>query len=124
MNTRQQVLLVEHAFHPKAPWGLPGGWVGRNEDPADTVRREIQEEMQLTVKVGQVILVEVPYQNHLDLAYLCQMQSDIGQLSFELLNYDWFDTNALPRLMPFHYRAIMHMSQLVSQMEFSTWLQD
>ena len=31
-NARGQVLLVEHVFHPKTPWGLPGGWANRSNE--------------------------------------------------------------------------------------------
>ena len=29
-----RVLLLRHVFHPFAPWGVPGGWLHRHEDPA------------------------------------------------------------------------------------------
>ena len=46
LMTQGQVLLVEHVFHPYAPWGLPGGWIDRNESPSQTaVIRELQEEL-------------------------------------------------------------------------------
>jgi len=100
------VLLVEHVFHPYAPWGLPGGWVDRNEHPADTVRREMQEELQLAVEVGPIIAVEINYRNHIDLAYLCTTHQRIGRLSRELLAANWYDLNQLPKLQPFHARTI------------------
>jgi len=34
-NAQHEILLVEHVFHPKLPWGLPGGWV-KGELPTDT----------------------------------------------------------------------------------------
>jgi len=105
-NTEGQVLLVEHVFHPYAPWGLPGGWVDRNEDPSQTVVRELREELQLTVGTNMLLLVETDFGNHLDFAYLCDAKGSVGQLSSELLDYAWYDTNALPKLHRFHYRAI------------------
>ena len=106
-NPQGQVLLVEHVFHPYAPWGLPGGWVDRNESPAETVTRELQEELHLMVEAHSLLLVETDYGNHLDFAYLCDAKGSVGQLSNELLGYDWYNTNALPKLHRFHYRAIM-----------------
>src|SRR5437868_13340327 len=61
-----RVLLVEHVFHPYLPWGLPGGWVDRGESPAETVQRELREELELTVEVGPILMVETEYGNHLD----------------------------------------------------------
>jgi 8-oxo-dGTP diphosphatase len=101
------VLLVEHVFHPYAPWGLPGGWIDRGEDPATAVRRELREELELDIEVGAVLLVKLDYGNHLDFAYLCSVNGHIGKISRELLDYDWHDVKQLPRLQKFHYQAIM-----------------
>jgi ADP-ribose pyrophosphatase YjhB (NUDIX family) len=106
-NEEGKVLLVEHVFHPLAPWGPPGGWVDRNEHPSETVRRELREELDLSVEVGDLLLLEIDNGNHLDLAYLCRPTSAIGALSNELLDYGWYDPAQLPRLHKFHYRAIM-----------------
>jgi len=105
-NDQRQVLLVEHVFHPYAPWGLPGGWTDRNENPSQTVIRELREELTLTVEASVLLLVETDFGNHLDFAYLCEAKTTVGQLSSELLDYGWYDTNALPKLHRFHYRAI------------------
>lgn len=105
-NSQGQVLLVEHVFHPYMPWGLPGGWVGRREDPAETVRRELQEELGLTIEVGPILLIELGYGNHLDMAYLGRTEDSVSNLSRELLAYRWCDVAQLPILHSFHYRAI------------------
>ncbi len=105
-NDAGYVLLVEHVFHPYAPWGLPGGWVDRNENPADTVRREMQEELQLAIEVGPILFAEINHRNHLDLAYLCTARGTIGRLSRELLSARWYDPQNLPKLQPFHARTI------------------
>ncbi|MBC7809650.1 MAG: NUDIX hydrolase [Burkholderiales bacterium] len=117
-NTAGEVLLVEHVFHPQNPWGLPGGWVERNEDPSVTIQREIQEELGLTVEVGPVLLTRMDRFNHLDFAFLCQtpnaQPATISALSSELLDYSWFDPRQLPRLHSFHYRAIMRALESTS----------
>lgn len=111
VNEHQQILLVEHVFHPAIPWGLPGGWVGRNETPATALMRELQEELQLTVKLQNLLTFEVERKGHYNLAYKCQPQGEIGKLSAELLNYRWVDFLDLPTLYPFHYRAIARAFQ-------------
>ena len=105
-NAEGQVLLVEHVFHPRKPWGLPGGWVERNEPPMEAVCREIQEELQLNTDIGSLLLIEITEGNHLDIAYLCYPMGNIGTLSNELLDYRWFAPSNLPLLTGFHYRAI------------------
>jgi len=43
-----QVLLVRHTYGPRE-WDLPGGAVRRGEPPADTARREMQEELGIAI---------------------------------------------------------------------------
>jgi 8-oxo-dGTP pyrophosphatase MutT (NUDIX family) len=116
-NPAGQVLLVEHVFHPHAPWGLPGGWVDRREDPAGALEREMREELGMAVRVGPVLLAEVEYDAHIDLAYICYSSEPVGTLSSELLDYGWFDTVALPPLHTFHYRAIMRALEILEKVE-------
>ncbi len=116
-NSQNQVLLVEHVFHPYAPWGLPGGWIDRNENPSHTVVRELQEELQLTVEAKILLLAEVDFGTHLDFAYLCEAKGTVGQLSSELLGYAWYNLDALPKLHRFHYRSINAALQCKSQLE-------
>lgn len=106
INEQREILLVEHVFHPKLPWGLPGGWIGFNEDPSETVVREFSEELGLTVKADNLLLMRRTQYHHLDIAYLCKAQSAIGELSYELLRYAWFSQENLPHLREFQYDAI------------------
>lgn len=112
-----RVLLVEHAFHARHTWGLPGGWTGSRENPAETVRREISEELSLEVEVGPVLLVEVPYKNHLDLAYLCHTHDKIGEISCELTGYGWFALHNLPPMIDVHHRAIHYAVEIMKTQE-------
>lgn len=105
-NDAGQVLLVEHVFHPRHPWGLPGGWIAGAEQPHETAIREIQEELSLTVEVQQLLISEATLPRHLDFAYLCHTSESVGTLSHELLGYGWFDPLDTPSLMIFHRRAI------------------
>ena len=100
------VLLVEHSYHPRFPWGLPGGWIGHDEDPAAAILRELREELQLEAEVKRVLLASKTAPNHIDLAFLCQSKGDIGKLSHELLDYAWVNREELPDIKTFHRRAI------------------
>jgi 8-oxo-dGTP pyrophosphatase MutT (NUDIX family) len=106
-NERGEVLLVEHVFHPQIPWGLPGGWIGPDEDPSQAVCRELQEELGLDVEVVRVVLVEKTQPWHIDMAFACRTKALIGDLSYELITYRWTSPHNLPRLHKFHYDAIM-----------------
>jgi 8-oxo-dGTP diphosphatase len=116
LNERGQVLLVEHVFHPYTPWGLPGGWVGPREDPAQTVKREVREELNLDIQINAILLVEVDGRNHIDFAFLCSTVPDaqVGKLSRELLDYRWCNLDELPRLHRFHYQALMRAKEAMA----------
>ena len=109
LNTERQVLLVEHVFHPKLPWGLPGGWVGWNEDPANALVRELKEELDLEVTIEAIVKVRRTHRFHLDISYLCSTMDVVGDLSFELLEYGWYDLDALPVLHTFHTQSIQQV---------------
>jgi len=106
LDGQGRVLLVEHAYHPRCPWGLPGGWLDDNETPQAAILRELHEELQLQAQVCRVLLASKTVARHIDLAFLCRAQSDIGALSHEVLGYAWHETGPLPALLPFHRRAI------------------
>lgn len=112
-NAQGEILLVEHVFHPQIPWGLPGGWTNRDEDPAHAVQRELQEELGLEVDVLHPLSIERTEPSHLDIAFLCQARSDIRQLSYELLSYAWYAPDKLPRLHKFHYRSIQRYLETI-----------
>jgi ADP-ribose pyrophosphatase YjhB (NUDIX family) len=106
INTSDELLLVEHVFHPYFPWGLPGGWVDRGESPMQTVQRELLEELELAVEVGPLLHVSVELPGHLDLAYLCTATGPVGKLSAELLAHRWIHLDDLPPLHRFQQVAI------------------
>ncbi|QPC81022.1 NUDIX hydrolase [Phototrophicus methaneseepsis] len=114
-NEDGQFLIVEHVFHPKHPWGIPGGWIGRDEDPAVAVKRELQEELSLEVEVTHLLLVEKTQHNHIDTAYLCRPLGAVGKLSYELLSYRWTTVEEAPTLYNFHVRAVAKAAHILQQ---------
>lgn len=46
-----RVLLLDHRFRPRWTWGLPGGFLGKNEPLIDGLVREIREETGLVIDV-------------------------------------------------------------------------
>ena len=106
IDSRRRVLIVEHLLHPQRPWGLPGGWIGHNEDPSAAIVRELQEELQLKADTVKVLHIAKSVRNHIDIAFLCQAQSPVGKLSRELLNHKWVKPDQLPDMRPFHKQSI------------------
>ena len=106
LDEQGRVLIVEHAYHPRYPWGLPGGWIGEDEDPADAILRELREELQLAAEVTTVLHTSKPFRNHIDMSFLCNSLSPVGKLSMELLDFRWADPDNLPDLHEFHRQSI------------------
>lgn len=108
IDERGRILLLHHVYHPYVPWGLPGGWLGRNEAPAACGLRELKEETGLDASLGPVVHVtqgEAP--PHLIVTYLAHVSPREMTLSPEITDARWFEPDALPGpLLPFSREAI------------------
>lgn len=51
-----RLLLVDPKYKPD--WDLPGGMSEANEPPAETVRRELKEELGLDLRPGQLLCID------------------------------------------------------------------
>ncbi|MGD8805766.1 MAG: NUDIX hydrolase [Chloroflexota bacterium] len=103
-NQEDHVLLLRHVFHPSAPWDLPGGWLERDESPAECALRELWEETGLRAKLGPVVrLTREKTPSHLGITYVGRLNGSMPRpvLSGEILEARWFEPDALPqRLRP------------------------
>lgn len=108
-NANEEVLLLRHVFHTVHPWGLPGGWLARNEAPGDGLIRELREELGLGLVLdGPIHVWHEKTPAHLGLAYLGRLQPGSMRLNAEIIEARWFGMDHLPRpLRPFTERAIV-----------------
>ncbi|MCB9076577.1 MAG: NUDIX hydrolase [Anaerolineaceae bacterium] len=128
-NDLGQVLLVEHVFRPQQPWGLPGGWVERGEDPAHSIQRELQEELNLTVEVKKLLFCEsqggealsstplglaIVFYARIAACKPLPPSAEPPHSAYEVLSYEWVLPHQIKRdLSPQQYKAI-----LLGQREF------
>ena len=103
-NDSGQLLLVEHVFRTDFPWGLPGGWVEDGEDPSETVKREVAEELKLEIEVKALLLTRrIPvlrksaHPPHLGLAYYCRLVTGEPTSTMDVLSVDWCDATKIAR---------------------------
>lgn len=102
-------------------WELPGGGVDHGEDPKESIRREVMEEVGIAVHVGHPLTVfnfmmhENGRQKHVaQIVYLCSIkESESVQLSFEHCDYRWVSFRDVENL------TIKDMADVVKDMILS-----
>lgn len=109
INERGEVLLFRHTYRRELPWGLPGGWLERNEDPDQAIEREIMEEAGLTVRVLYPLTVGRDYyRRRLDVVYIARLEGGAFRPSQEVVEMRFFAREELPALSN-HTRQIILM---------------
>ncbi|MBK8904906.1 MAG: NUDIX domain-containing protein [Anaerolineaceae bacterium] len=97
LNEANEVFMLRHVFHPYYQWGLPGGWLKKNEAPDVGVLRELREETGLTAVLGPAVSVHHDAATaYVGIAYVAQLNQGHLQLSHEIIEAQWFPCHALP----------------------------
>jgi len=106
-----RVLVVEHTYRRKVPWGMPGGWLKQAESPELGLIREVREETGLQIKVCGLLAADFWGANQLDLLYRCRVESGTYQPSDETGQHRWVLLPELPELLP-NQRALLRKAGL------------
>lgn len=100
LNSKKEVLLFYHTYL-KNSWALPGGYMKPNEQPEETITREIFEESKLAVKKLQFLsIVTDKYVSRIKIFYTTTFCQGTFSASTEVLKSQYFNINALPNLPP------------------------
>lgn len=95
-----RVLLLKHNFRGGDGWGIPGGFLAKDEQPEDGLRRELREEIGLEIKAVRLALVRtVKDARQVQIVYHCYPEGEPKPMSIEVERYAWFQPEALPEYL-------------------------
>jgi ADP-ribose pyrophosphatase YjhB (NUDIX family) len=95
INEKQEVLVLDHYFRPRASWGLPGGFIDPDEDTDNAIKRELREETNLKLEDLKLIKVRT-IKKHLEILYLAKGIGEAIVNSSEIKEVGWFDPDKMP----------------------------
>ena len=94
------LLAIHSGFKGKSHkrWGLVGGGIEWLENPEDAVKRELQEELNLSITNLEQIGA-FPYKGHQHMIFSAEIDRPIGKHScWELLEIHWFSSSEVDTL--------------------------
>lgn len=102
-NEQDEFLLVRQRTREHGRWGLPGGFLGRGEQPVDGAVRELSEETGVLCKPDQLVpLMEYkqPWASHYDHLFGLRVQGDGESATrrLEIAERRWFTATEEPPL--------------------------
>lgn len=109
-NEEGLVLLLKHVYRRSYNWGLPSGWVKRNETVEEALKREIKEEVGIDeIESCSIFSVKSGFRLRIEIVLLAKTKAtDIKTLSTEVFEANFFNVNQLPaELLPAHKDYIL-----------------
>ena len=95
INDSDEVLLLDHVLRPFATWGLPGGFLGRGEQPEVALKREIREEV--GIEITDISLYRVRnHDRHVEILFTARSNEMPQIKSREIIDCGWFSVENLP----------------------------
>lgn len=94
VNDNREVLLLNHVLRPFSTWGLPGGFLDRNEQPEEALRREIREEVGIELGVLKLVRVRT-IGRHIEMIFSADFTGEARVLSREISDLGWFGRDAV-----------------------------
>lgn len=93
----RRILLLEHVFRADRGWGVPGGFIGRNEQPEDALRRELREEVSIDLDDVRLVFTRTLVTlKQVEIYYRARVVGEPIPSSFEIKQAQWFAVNDLP----------------------------
>ena len=100
-NDKREVLLLKHRFRAGSGWGLPGGFMEQGEQPIDTLRRELREEMGLEIEDVEFFAARsFRKPKQVEVLFRGRANVDVKSLTIEVERAEWFALESLPEGLP------------------------
>jgi 8-oxo-dGTP diphosphatase len=97
LDAEGRVLLLEHVFRPAAGWGIPGGFINRGEQPEETLRRELREEVGLEVDDLELAFVRtLTFTDQVEVFFRCRAMGEPSPRAMEIRTFAWHRPDDLP----------------------------
>jgi 8-oxo-dGTP diphosphatase len=98
LDAEGRVLLLEHVFRPGTGWGIPGGFIQRGEQPEETLRRELREEVGIEVDDLELAFVRtLRIVDQVEVFFRCRARNEPSARTLEIRTFAWHRPDALPR---------------------------
>lgn len=95
INEGREVLLLDHVLRPRSGWGLPGGFVDFGEQPEQTARREIREEIGIEIEGLRFYRIRT-LGRHVEILYIGKPVGEAHLLTREAYQLGWFTAETFP----------------------------
>lgn len=110
-----QILLVRHTYGPRG-WDLPGGTMKPGESPAETARREIEEELGVLIDDWSALgMIERTLDHRRDHLHCFHAELPARSLDIdrgELHVARWFPRTELPARLNYYVRPVLARTNL------------
>ena len=92
-----RILLLDHVFRPDSGWGIPGGFIGRREQPEEGLRRELREEIDVEIEDVRLLFVRsLGRPRQMEIYFRARVIGEPVPSSFEIRRAKWFAIDELP----------------------------
>ncbi len=123
LDENGRLFLVRNTYDPRYSWSLPGGWMGRNEQPDECIRREMFEETGYELDVDYLLATRThPRLPSVDIIYRGRISGGTFRTSAEIAEVGFFELDELPDgLMPVHQRllSLLEIDRMINQNQTS-----
>jgi ADP-ribose pyrophosphatase YjhB (NUDIX family) len=112
-DDRGNVLLLRHRFWKKDSWGLPSGYAKKRERIEDAIKREVEEETHLKIRIDKLFNLNSGFKLRIECCYqgFCSDISTLKVDSKEILEARFFSINDLPSgLLESHINLIRQIT--------------